>query len=46
MDQQDKMPYQKPKISYNTIRKNTILDRFFPKKQEEKVEEEAKDNKD
>lgn len=37
------MAYQKPKISYNTIRKNTNLDKFFSKKTEEEEEEEAKD---
>lgn len=38
------MAYQKPKISYNTIRKNTNLDKFFVKRAEEEDEEEAKDN--
>ena len=40
------MAYEKPKISYNTIRKNTNLDKFLSKKPEEEDEEEAKDNKD
>ncbi len=40
------MPLKKPKISYNTIRKNTNLDKFFLKKTEEEEEEEAKDNSD
>lgn len=39
------MPLKKPKISYNTIRKNTNLDKFLLKKTEEE-EEEAKDNSD
>lgn len=40
----NKMAYQKPKISYNTIRKNTSLDEFIVKKPEEEDEEETKDN--
>ena len=36
------MAYQKPKISYNTVRKNTSLGKFL--KAEEEEEEEAKDN--
>jgi len=39
------MPYEKPKISYNTIRKNTNLDKFLSKKTEEEDEEEAKEDK-
>ena len=35
------MAYEKPKISYNTIRKNTNLDKFFVEEKEE--EKEAKD---
>jgi len=38
------MAYEKPKISYNTIRKNTNLDKFMVKKSEEEEEEEAKDS--
>ncbi len=38
------MAYQKPKISYNTIRKNTSLDMFIVKKPEEEDEEETKDS--
>lgn len=37
------MPLKKPKISYDTIRKNTSLDEFIVKKPIEE-EEEAKDN--
>ena len=37
------MPLKKPKISYNTIRKNTSLDEFIVKKPVEEDEEEAKD---
>ena len=46
MEVQDinKMAYQKPKISYNTIRKNTSLDEFIVPKPEEEDEEEAKDS--
>ena len=40
------MAYQKPKISYNTIRKNTSLDEFIVPKPAEEDEEEAKDTKD
>ncbi len=32
------MTYQKPKISYSTIRKNTCLDQFM--EEEEEVDEE------
>jgi len=39
-----KMPLKKPKISYNTIRKNTNLDKYLSKKTEEEDEEEAKNN--
>jgi len=39
------MAYEKPKISYNTIRKNTNLDKFFSGKAEEEDEEETKDSK-
>ncbi len=38
------MAYEKPKISYNTIRKNTSLDMFIVNKPEEEDEEEAKDS--
>lgn len=38
------MPLKKPKISYNTIRKNTSLDEFIVKKPVEEDEEEAKNN--
>lgn len=38
-----KMAYQKPKISYSTIRKNTSLDRFTSKKTIEEDEEEVKE---
>ena len=43
--QQDinKMAYEKPKISYATIRKNTNLDKFFVKKTKEENKEEAKE---
>lgn len=37
------MVYEKPKISYKTIRKNTNLDKYFFKKAEEEEEEETKD---
>jgi hypothetical protein len=37
------MPLKKPKISYNTIRKNTSLDEFIIKKPKEESEE-VKDN--
>jgi len=37
------MPLKKPKISYNTIRKNTNLDKFLIEKPEQE-EKEAKDN--
>ena len=38
------MVYEKPKISYKTIRKNTNLDKYFFKKaEEEEEEEETKD---
>jgi len=37
------MAYQKPKISYSTIRKNTSLDRFTSKKTIEEDEEEVKE---
>jgi hypothetical protein len=37
------MTYNKPKISYNTIRKNTNLDKFFVKKAIEEEEEEVKE---
>ncbi len=45
LDLQDntKMIYNKPKISYNTIRKNTNLDKFFVKKAIEEEEEEVKE---
>jgi len=36
------MAYKKPKISYNTIRKNTSLDKFTNKKPVEEEKEEAK----
>jgi len=42
----NKMTYHKPKISYNTIRKNTNLDKFFVKKPIEEDEEEVKSEKD
>lgn len=38
------MPLKKPKISYNTIRKNTNLDGYLAKSDAEEDEEEAKDN--
>lgn len=41
-----KMAYQKPKISYNTVRKNTNLDNYLFKKPEEEDEEEVKNNSD
>jgi len=37
---------KKPKISYNTIRKNTNLDKFFVRKSLEEDEEEVKENKE
>ena len=36
------MAYKKPKISYNTIRKNTNLDKFTNKKSSEEDEKEIK----
>ena len=38
------MAYEKPKISYAAIRKNTNLDKFFVKKAEEEDEEEVKES--
>ncbi len=38
------MVYNKPKISYKTIRKNTSLDNFMGKKPIEEDEEEVKDD--
>ena len=40
----NKMTYHKPKISYNAIRKNTNLDKFFVKKPIEEDEEEVKES--
>jgi len=40
------MAYEKPKISYKTIRKNTNLDKFFVKKAIEEEEEEVKLDKE
>lgn len=39
-----KMAYNKPKISYKTIRRNTNLDNYLSGKTEEEDEEEAKDS--
>ncbi|MEA2036362.1 MAG: hypothetical protein U9O94_02555 [Nanoarchaeota archaeon] len=42
----NKMRYEKPKISYKTIRKNTNLDKFFVKKAIEEDEEESNPDKE
>ena len=34
-------PYEKPKISYKTIRANSTLNEFFESKDEEKSEEKS-----
>ena len=39
------MAYEKPKISYKTIRKNTSLDKFTNKTVEEEEEEAKADSK-